>query len=481
MGVNELLRSIDVGAIRPIYGQNTDFILFGWIQAFQTHEDAFGTLSGYISRENILHLRCPIISIASDMYPLGLEIRVPPRFPDQDPQCKLIDIKTGNPFARGALPINNPSISQLDYQIDLKRLSAAGNLPLRSNPHNSGTPSLVQLLAAISNVVNDAFEVIIQQQYQIQNQNQNNNITAQQINRHVDPVSTTTNQSSPPTSSPTLNLNVQHQQPPPPPSSPPGANNNPASSPVVVGTHLGPPLTAPKEVHTAVAARVREFFEQREAALKTLGHLQGSQDTLQRLMKSLTDKKSTLNDAYREVTQMASLCDQVVQAKPPSALKCIDASDSLSSQGFALLAEIQACDDVMESLEKRLRTGGTKNTSDKRNPADSTSSTNNLNSANSFAFGTSHKDGTHVVSPLMAIEESPTTNYLRLVGNIARRQFMAKFLLRKVQGKRLASRSLQSLINRFPSLDPSVISAVLESNAYDAAATAQRLTEMTRV
>ena len=170
---------------------------------------------------------------------------------------------------------------------------------------------------------------------------------------------------------------------------------------------------------------------------------------------------------------MAKLCDQVVRSKPSSALKCIDASDPLSSQGFTLLAEVQACDDVMEALEKRLRVGN-KSKSGSSSYVDPLASDNNNNSslfpASSAKTAINHEN-----------DETPTTNYLRLVGNIARRQFMAKFLLRKVQGKRLATRSLASLVNRFPALDPSVISAVLESNAYDAAATAQRLTEMTRV
>ena len=77
------------------------------------------------------------------------------------------------------------------------------------------------------------------------------------------------------------------------------------------------------------------------------------------------------------------------------------------------------------------------------------------------------------------MDEGPTAEYLRAVASLARRQFMAKFLLRKVQGKRLASRSLASLVTRFPALDPSIIRSVLESNAYDSAATAQRLAEMT--
>lgn len=238
------------------------------------------------------------------------------------------------------------------------------------------------------------------------------------------------------------------------------------------------------DIYEACAERVREYLEQREQALKMLGHLQGSQDALGRLSQSLVDKKATLTDALREVTAMQQLCDQVVQAKPVSAIKCLDASDPLSAQGFSLLAEAQACDDVMEALERRLRAprGRGNNSNSGGGGGGITASVLTNSSFSTFDGNSSYSGGGGSNSSnTNNNHESPVASYLRAVANLARRQFMAKFLLRKVQGKRLASRNLTSLVNRFPQLDPSVIRAVLESNAFDAAATAQKLTEMTKM
>lgn len=256
------------------------------------------------------------------------------------------------------------------------------------------------------------------------------------------------------------------------PASPPSNSGNRSAPTTTTTTPMTGNLSV--DVYTACASRVRDFLEQREQALKVLGHLQGSQDTLQRLSKSLDDKRTTLGETLKEVAAMQQLCEQVVRARPASALKCIEASDPLSAQGFTLLAEVQACDDVMEALEKRLRAP---------RRAGSAATAAAMGSASVASVGSS------LLGPSASVAgagsggldrdgETPVASYLRAVAHLARRQFMAKFLLRKVQGKRLASRNLQSLVNRFD-LDPSVVRAVLESNAFDAAATAARLKEMT--
>merc|ERR1712000_757186 len=118
-----------------------------------------------------------------------------------------------------------------------------GNLPLQTYPPNKGVPSLVQILAAISNIVNDCLESVV---------------AHQQRPPPPPPPQTTTSSSVSPAS-------MGISTPPVSTTSPTTAVPAPSSP---QGVHLGSPLVAPKEVHSAVAAKVKEFFEQREAALK---------------------------------------------------------------------------------------------------------------------------------------------------------------------------------------------------------------------
>jgi hypothetical protein len=113
-------------------------------------------------------------------------------------------------------------------------------------------------------------------------------------------------------------------------------------------------------------------------------------DTLQRLRQSLADKNRNLVEAQQEIQHMALLCARVSESRPADALSCIEPADALSRQGFDLLAEIEACDDALVAMERRLKKGG-----------------------------------------------YPSAQaYIRAVSEVARRQFTAKFLLRKVLEKK---------------------------------------------
>jgi hypothetical protein len=338
MSIEASIRRLDIGALRTTYGDRLPLVL-NWVQALAPHEGAFAGVTLYGSRENVIHVFCPMPAFNVGGVVAAIDVRVPPLFPEGAIMPRVVRADNRLPFSRGTLGRHQA--------MDSEGLVRLRSLPEFSTPAAEKAATLVDVLMAMCVVLSQVA----------------------------------------PSSASTVGAGA------PPPLRPGTEAAVPAASPPLGSYQAAVPalFIAAADVHVA------GVVEEARRAVETQQNLTATHDTLQRLQHSLAEKNRSLQEAQQEVQHMTLLCTRVAESRPTSALACVEPNDVLSAQGFDLLAEVEACDDALAAMEKRLKRGG----------------------------------------------YSSTQAYLRAVSEVARQQFECKFLLRKALAKRGAPTTLQ--------------------------------------
>ena len=221
------------------------------------------------------------------------------------------------------------------------------------------------------------------------------------------------------------------QQIPAPPASPP-----PPYEQQQVHSTARPASSLEQEVVAKTLLRLREmgdaYLAQREQVLRQKEHLESSHKMLEALVASLLEKKRLLLLAGPEMNEVTQRVREWNTGKDQlTAETCLQAKDALHGQALELLAHIQADDDVMDLLEKKLKKGGIK-----------------------------------------------CDDYLREVTDVARQQFIERYTLKKVCSRLSCDLNARLLAKKYSSYDPSMISEVLRSCNYSMAAADAQLASM---
>jgi hypothetical protein len=178
---------------------------------------------------------------------------------------------------------------------------------------------------------------------------------------------------------------------------------------------------------------VNDYLGTRDGSSRTMVKLDETYEQLSAAAQRLGDKQRQLQAEVEELAELEQLLEGVVADAPlfAAAAGCLEPQGELHDQALALLAEVHTYDDVIELVERKLKKG------------------------------------------IITVDV-----YLRDVSDIARRQFMARYLLKKAYGALTATQSLALLNARFSQVDAAVVAAVLSEFNYNCAAAGAHLAEM---
>jgi hypothetical protein len=178
--------------------------------------------------------------------------------------------------------------------------------------------------------------------------------------------------------------------------------------------------------------RGEAYIQMKMEAMGHLNALHAANAELQSQHDTVLDHKTMLLTTAPELHKITDIVKKWVDTGAmPNASSCVVPQDALHEQAIELLAQNHAADDVMELLEKRLRKG------------------------------------------LMSIDD-----YLKAVSDVARQQFIARLLLRRVQDRVAAESNARMLCRQFPNFDQQMIAEILKTADYDLTEAQARLAEL---
>lgn len=420
----------------PIYGVDRTKAIKAFLKEFEQYKSNFPTQTAQLKEaagRKLLLIQAPI-TVSLPTGPLGVTLGLlfTTQFPEHPPHCAVL-LQPGERLAPNLTYVAPNGVLRLPQ------------LPfLRTTPK----PSFCDLLLAATHAFENEFPLEIQglvrtplqQQQQQPVPNSAGLSRVSPVAGHPispgypgDPMGSSLNQSqggAPRFTDPNAGLNRAQANP-----GSPAPTSNPAGSPAV----SAPPAQRP--IEKALAEKVlldlrlkgEDHLRFRKQALEHYAKLKSSRLTLEREQEALIEKKQTLLTTAPEMEKVANMVKEWKQnSAMPTASSCIVPHDELHAQAIELIAQNHAADDVMELLEKRLKKG------------------------------------------YMSCDD-----YLKAVSEVARKQFLAKLLLKRVNARISADLNTRNLAKAFPSLDPQLIGEILRSSDYDVSTTERRLRDLT--
>ena len=227
----------------------------------------------------------------------------------------------------------------------------------------------------------------------------------------------------------------------PPPQQQSYVQQQEAQQPGQVTTFAPPAVSAPPSAAHAEAANVLlrllsqqagSYLTARVSALESKRKNDETNTQLVHLKQSLQQRKAALEEGIDKLEQITATLEAANANGMPPINEALVPVSSLHAQALDLLAEVHACDDLMELHEKRLKKGSI--------------------SADAF---------------------------LRAISETARKQFLNKYLLRKIYNRLNAESSVQTLHQTYSvDVDAAIVQSVFAESDYDFAAASAILKEM---
>jgi hypothetical protein len=417
----------------PIYGVDRTKAIKAFLKEFEQYKSNFPTQTAQLKEaagRKLLLIQAPI-TVSLPTGPLGVTLGLlfTTQFPEHPPHCAVL-LQPGERLAANLTYVAPNGVLRLPQ------------LPfLRTTPK----PTFCDLLLAATHAFENEFPLEIQGLVRTPLQQQP--VAGGAGPNGVSPVAghptspgypaDSMNQSQGQGAAPRFadpNAGLTRPQVPGSPA-PTSTPTNPMGSPAVAP----PPVQRP--IEKALAEKVlldlrlkgEDHLRFRKQALEHYGKLKSSRLTLEREQEALIEKKQTLLTTAPEMEKVANMVKEWRQnSAMPTASSCIVPHDELHAQAIELIAQNHAADDVMELLEKRLKKG------------------------------------------YMSCDD-----YLKAVSEVARKQFLAKLLLKRVNARISADLNTRNLAKAFPSLDPQLIGEILRSSDYDVSTTERRLRDLT--
>lgn len=411
-----LLASVDAATLQNIYGAETTRQIATYLNTFTAEGgDAFVRPVPRIVKHDgtsLLLVQCPLsLDAASSRRSggspstssLSLGVLFLPGFPLSSPVCALM------PAAGYSLMLQratHPCISQSSGIVRLEQVPGAQDAV--GTPRRC--PSLFDILFSVTSVVNQCPGITV-------------------------PKADSTSPSIIPVASPTRTPQQQQQQYKDPSACLLPRTDAPAASVEAMAASVEPSQRfLAEEALRRLSLLADEYLCQRETYLGKMRAIAESREALVRVNAAECARKAALVESmstYEANMSVFSSMATLHKHLPGDAVELLVATDERSEQLLSFLAEVYACDDVLDLLEQRLQ-------------------------QRTVAFD----------------------DYLRQVNQAARKQFIARFMAKKTYSAMTGERSLERLVHAFPQVDVSLVAEVLRESHMDVTTANARLREM---